>query len=257
MIKLNKISKTYDHDKHFGITNLSLDIHDNELLVILGSSGSGKTTILKMINRLIEPNHGTIEIDGKNIQSINPITLRRSIGYAFQGVGLFPHMTVEENVAIVLKLLKQSWQKRIECAHRLLTLVNLDPIIFGNRMIHELSGGQQQRVGVARALANNPQYLLMDEPFGALDTITRITLQNELLTIHRQLRKTIVFVTHDLFEAFRLATRIAIMHQGIMHQIGTINEIITNPATDYVHDLIQKPLTEFSKIIDSIQTDQK
>jgi osmoprotectant transport system ATP-binding protein len=255
MIKLDKISKKYNDDNRFILNELSLSIHDNELLVILGSSGSGKTTLLKMINRLIEPTCGSIEIDGKNIQSINSITLRRSIGYAFQGVGLFPHMTVEENIAIVLKLLKKSAQECIQCVHRLLTLVNLDPIIFGKKMIHELSGGQQQRVGVARALANNPHYLLMDEPFGALDAITRIALQNELLAIHRKLQKTIVFVTHDIFEAFRLATRIVIMHEGVIHQAGTANEIITNPATDYVRDLIQKPLTAFSKTIDSIKTD--
>jgi osmoprotectant transport system ATP-binding protein len=202
MIKLNNVSKTFDNGKHFIVDDLSLEINEGELLVVLGSSGSGKTTTLKMINRLVEPSSGTIEIDGENIQSFNPVTLRRSIGYAFQEVGLFPHMTVEENVVVVLKLLKIPYKDRIDRAHELLTLVNLDPAQFGQRMIFELSGGQQQRVGVARALANNPHYLLMDEPFGALDAITRISLQNELLNLHTELNKTILFVTHDIFEAF-------------------------------------------------------
>jgi len=252
MIKLSHISKSFDNGRHFIVNDISLEINEGELLVILGSSGSGKTTTLKMINRLIEPSAGTIEIDGKNIQSFDPVILRRSVGYAFQEVGLFPHMTVEENVVIVLKLLKISYKDRINKAHALLSLVNLDPEQFAKRMIFELSGGQRQRVGVARALANNPRYLLMDEPFGALDAITRISLQDELLDLRTELNKTILFVTHDIFEAFRIADRIAVMHQGRLHQVGTKEEILEKPATEYVHDIIQKPLMEFSLIIDSI-----
>lgn len=252
MIKLSHVSKSFEHNEHFIVNDISFEINEGELLVILGSSGCGKTTTLKMINRLIEPSAGTIEIDGKNILSFDPVLLRRSIGYAFQEVGLFPHMTVEENVVIVLKLLKIPYKERIERAHELLTLVNLNPAEFRNRMIFELSGGQRQRVGVARALANNPRYLLMDEPFGALDAITRIALQDELMSLRSELNKTILFVTHDIFEAFRIADRIAIMHQGKLHQLGTKEEILENPATDYVHDIIQKPIMEFTRIIDTI-----
>ena len=252
MIKLNNVCKTFDDGKHVVVDDLSLEINDGELLVILGSSGSGKTTTLKMINRLVEPSSGIIEIDGKNNKSFDPVTLRLSIGYTFQQVGLFPHMSVEDNVTIVLKLLKIPYKDRLERAHELLKLMNLDPEKFAKRMICELSGGQQQRVGVARALANRPRYLLMDEPFGALDAITRISLQDELLRLHAKLHMTIVFVTHDIFEAFRLADRIVVMHQGKIHQVGSKDEIINHPATDFVHDLIQKPSLEFAKIIETI-----
>lgn len=252
MISLKHVSKTYDQGGSYVIKDLSLDILDGELLVILGSSGSGKTTTLKMINRLIDPDEGTIEIDGQNVMQLNPISLRRSIGYAFQGVGLFPHMTVEENIVIGLKLLGISAAERRKQACRLMEMVNLEPHLFSRRMPSELSGGQQQRVGVARALANNPRYLLMDEPFASLDTITRFALQDELLRLNMELRKTIVFVTHDIYEAFRLADRMVVMHQGRIHQWGRKEEILEKPATDFVRELIQKPLYQFSQWMDSI-----
>ncbi|VVC75596.1 Glycine betaine/carnitine/choline transport ATP-binding protein OpuCA [Aquicella siphonis] len=252
MIKLSHISKTYDQGGTYIVNDISLDILDGELLVILGSSGCGKTTTLKMINRLVDPTSGTIEIDGRDIMQMDPIKLRRSMGYAFQGVGLFPHMTVEENIVIALRLLGIPAAQRRMDAGRLMELVNLDPVLFSQRMPSELSGGQQQRVGVARALANNPHYLLMDEPFASLDAITRMSLQDELLRLHSELRKTIVFVTHDIFEAFRLADRMIIMHHGTIHQTGRKQEILDKPATEFVYELIQKPLLQFSKLTDSI-----
>ena len=208
MISLKHVSKTFDDGQHFAINNVSLDIHDGETLVLLGSSGCGKTTLLKLTNRLLDLTGGTIEVDGKDIAGRDPIALRRSIGYVFQGIGLFPHMTVEENVAMVLRLIGWSYQKRRERAHELLRIIGLDPETYAGRFPEELSGGQQQRVGVGRALAANPAYLLMDEPFGALDALTRDSLQQELLTLKLKLNKTIVFVTHDIFEALTLGDRI-------------------------------------------------
>ena len=240
MIRLSEVSKTFDGGLTFAVRDLSLEIAEGETQVLLGSSGCGKTTTLKMINRLIEPSSGKIEVDGQNIIDRDPVELRRSIGYVFQGIGLFPHMTVEENVSVVLRLLGRSPMERHERARELLSLVNLDPDVFAQRFPRKLSGGQQQRVGVARALAANPAYLLMDEPFGALDALTRDTLQQELLRLKERLRKTIVFVTHDIFEALTLADRIAVMHEGRLQQVGSKGEILSNPATDFVRGLFEK-----------------
>lgn len=242
MIKLINVYKSFDNEITYAVNNVSLTVNDAEILVILGTSGSGKSTTLKMINRLIEPTRGTIEIHGKSIQEQDPILLRRSIGYVFQNIGLFPHMTVEENITIVLRLLEKSPQEQHAAAHELLNLINLDPARYLKRMPSELSGGEQQRIGVARALANNPSMLLMDEPFGALDSITRHILQKEILHLNLQLKKTIVFVTHDILEAFRLADRIAIMHQGYLVQIGTKKDIIENPANEFVRELLSSSL---------------
>jgi osmoprotectant transport system ATP-binding protein len=207
----------------------------------LGGSGSGKTTTLKMINRLIEPTSGAIEVDGQNVLAQDPVELRRSIGYVFQGIGLFPHMTVGENVSIVLRLLGRDKQEQRSRAEALLSLVELDPKEYLERFPADLSGGQQQRVGVARALAADPAYLLMDEPFGALDALTRDTLQQEVLRLKERLGKTIVFVTHDIFEALTLADRIAVMHEGQLEQVGPKEEILAEPATEFVKGLFQKP----------------
>ena len=241
MIKLEKVSKSFDNGQTYAVRDVSLHVASGELLVLLGSSGCGKTTTLKMINRLIEPTAGTIEVGGNNVRDQEVITLRRSIGYVFQGIGLFPHMTVEENISVVLRLQGRPKRERKERARELMDLVGLAPEDFKVRYPKELSGGQQQRVGVARALAADPACLLMDEPFGALDAITRDGLQEELLHLKERLLKTIVFVTHDIFEALRIADRIAVMHAGRLEQVGTKDQVLRAPATEFVRDLFEKP----------------
>jgi len=237
MIKLTRVFKTFDAGRSYAVKDLSLSVGMGETLVLFGSSGCGKTTTLKMINRLIEPTKGIIEVGGKDIMDHNPVDLRRQIGYVFQGIGLFPHMTIEQNVEIVPRLLGWSIPSRRERMQELLDLVGLPAESFAQRFPDELSGGQQQRVGVARALAANPTYLLMDEPFGALDALTREALQQQLLTLKNQLKKTIVFVTHDLHEALLIGDRIAILHEGHLEQIGTKKDILDMPATQFVQDL--------------------
>ncbi len=239
MITLEQVSKSYDGVSRT-INNLSLEVLEGEILMLLGSSGCGKSTLLKMINRLIDPTEGRIYLDGKDIQQQDPIELRRSIGYVFQGIGLFPHLSIRENISMVPRLL--GWPKdRINSRYRkLLELVQLSPEIHAERFPDELSGGQQQRVAVARALAADPAYLLMDEPFGALDAITRDSLQQEFLDLNQRLKKTIIFVTHDIVEAVTLGDRIAVLHKGQLEQIGTPEEILENPATDFVSELFSK-----------------
>lgn len=243
MIRLAAVSKTYDGGQTYAVHDVSLDVPEGETLVLLGSSGCGKTTTLKMINRLVEPSAGAIEVDGRNIMDRDPVELRRSIGYVFQGIGLFPHMTVEENITIGLRLAGSSKEERRQRARELLELINLDQTM-ATRYPAELSGGQQQRLGVARALATESKYLLMDEPFGALDALTRDTLQQELLKLKDKLQKTIVFVTHDIFEALTLADRIAVMHQGHLEQVGTGRDILSQPATPFVKELFGKPAAQ-------------
>ncbi len=246
MIKLTKVSKSFDDGRSHAVMNLSLLVNAGETLVLLGSSGCGKTTTLKMINRLIEPTDGSIEVGGKDIRSLDPVKLRRRIGYVFQGIGLFPHMTVRQNVELVPRLAGELTRKRKATAHELLELVGLSPKEFAGRFPEELSGGQQQRVGVARALAANPEYLLMDEPFGALDALSRESLQQEMLRLKERLEKTIVFVTHDIFEALLLGDRIAILHEGRLEQVGTKKEILSSPATPFVKALLSKPARQLA-----------
>lgn len=220
------------------VNGCTCEIESGQLVVILGPSGCGKTTLLKMVNRLYEPTSGTIYLDGNDIRKLQATKLRQQIGYVIQQSGLFPHMTVAENIAVVPKLLgwsRTQYQLRID---ELLTLIELPPLDYRNRYPSQLSGGQQQRVGLARALAGDPKVMLMDEPFGAIDAITRETLQNEILRLQRQLKKTILFVSHDVEEALRLADKIMILQRGQIVQFDTPFNILTRPANSFVSDLI-------------------
>jgi osmoprotectant transport system ATP-binding protein len=236
MIEIEGLTKTYDATTV--VDDVSLKVEDGEITVIVGTSGSGKTTLLRMINRLVEPTSGIVKINGLDTRDTPPYELRRRIGYAIQGHGLFPHRTVGQNIGTVPQLL--GWERgKIDArVDELLNLFELDPAQFRNRMPSELSGGQQQRVGVARALAAGPKVLLMDEPYGALDPIIRAKAQDDLLAIQKQFQTTIVLVTHDMEEAIRLGDRIAVMDQGKLLQYTTPEEIISHPATKFVDELI-------------------
>lgn len=238
MLKIENVSKVYKGGKK-AVKNISLDIQKGEFICFIGPSGCGKTTTMKMINRLIEPSDGRILINGENIMEKDPVELRRQIGYVIQQIGLFPHMTILENITLVPKLLKWSEQKKKERALELLQLVDMGPEYL-DLYPNELSGGQQQRIGVLRALASNPPLILMDEPFGALDPITRDALQEEFKHLQRTLNKTIVFVTHDMDEAIKLADRIVILKAGEIVQVGTPDEILRNPANEFVEEFIGK-----------------
>jgi len=220
------------------IDDLSLTIAEGEFVVVIGRSGSGKSTTLKMLNRLVEHDRGRIVFAGEEIRRFKPEELRRRMGYAIQSIGLFPHWTVEQNIATVPELL--GWQRsRIrDRVTELMELLDLAPETYRVRYPHQLSGGQQQRVGVARALAGDPAVLLMDEPFGSLDPVTRDALQHEIVRIHKASGKTILFVTHDIDEALRLATRIVLLDHGRIVQVGTAREILEQPATDFVSDFV-------------------
>ncbi len=237
MITFDRVSKRYNG--RAAIDNLSLEILRGETLVLLGRSGSGKTTALKLINRLIDPDDGVIRLDGNDLQSLDPIQLRRQIGYAVQQIGLFPHMTVEENIGIVPKLLGWSESRIQERVTELLGIIGLPAEDYRKRHPLKLSGGQRQRIGVARALAADPPVILMDEPFGALDPLTRQQLQNEFLTIASELHKTIIFVTHDVQEAAKLGDRIAVMEEGKLIQLATPDELLNNPATPFIEEFMR------------------
>ena len=236
MIEIDAVTKAYGPTR--AVDNVSLTIESGEIAAIVGTSGSGKTTLLRMINRLVEPTAGTIRIDGKDNRAVPGHELRRGIGYAIQGHGLFPHRTVAENIATVPNLL--GWNRRRIDARvdALLALFHLEPARFRDRMPHELSGGQQQRIGVARALAAEPAVLLMDEPFGALDPIIRGKAQDDLMAIQRNFATTIVLVTHDMDEAIRLGSRIAVMDEGRVLQYAKPAEMIARPANDFVEALV-------------------
>jgi osmoprotectant transport system ATP-binding protein len=236
MIRFDNTSKAYAGVP--AITGLNLTIERGELLVLLGPSGSGKSTALKMINRMVDHDSGRILLDGQEIYSFNVQDLRRRMGYAIQSVGLFPHWSVARNIATVPRLLGWSEHRISQRVDELLTLFDMEPAQYRQRMPHQLSGGQQQRVGVARALAADPDVLLMDEPFGALDPVTRASLQLELLRIHRASGKTIVLVTHDIDEALLLATRIVLLQQGRIAQAGSPLELMQHPANDFVADFL-------------------
>jgi osmoprotectant transport system ATP-binding protein len=239
MIRLVEVTKRYEGAEAPAVAPLTMEIQRGEFICLVGPSGCGKTTTLRMINRLVEPSGGQIWIDGQDVTHVGADELRRHIGYVIQQVGLMPHMTIGQNVGLVPSML--GWdKKRIEArVDELLELVGLDPSIYRSRYPKQLSGGQQQRVGVARALAADPPVMLMDEPFGAIDPIARDRLQGEFLQLQQRIRKTIVFVTHDIDEALRLGDRIAIFGEGSrLAQIGTPLEILTNPADDFVRSFI-------------------
>lgn len=236
MIEFKNVTKRYASDV-LAVDNINLEIEDGEFICFIGTSGSGKTTSMRMINRMIEPTDGEILIDGKNIMDINPVNLRRQIGYVIQNIGLMPHMTVKDNILMVPKLLKWNQSKLDETAERMIRLAEL-PEEFLDRYPSELSGGQQQRIGVVRALAADQDIILMDEPFGALDPLTRDTLQIMVKELQEELGKTFVFVTHDMDEALKLATRIVIMSEGQIVQVGTPDEILSNPANEFVAQFI-------------------
>ena len=236
MIEIDGLSKVYDGTTV--VDAVSLEVEEGEIAVIVGTSGSGKTTLLRMINRLVEPSAGTVRINGLDTRATPPYELRRRIGYAIQGHGLFPHRTVAQNIGTVPKLLGWDRRKIDGRVDELLNLFQLEPRQFRDRMPAELSGGQQQRVGVARALAAEPNVLLMDEPYGALDPIIRAKAQDDLLAIQKQFRTTIVLVTHDMEEAIHLGDRIAVMDQGKLLQYAAPQEIIARPATPFVGELI-------------------
>ena len=237
-IQLDAVSKQFPKEAYLAVDHVTFQVNAGELVVILGPSGCGKTTLLKMINRLYEPTSGQILVSGVDVQNIPATQLRREIGYVIQQVGLFPHMTIGQNIAIVPKLL--GWEKaRIESrVAELLNMVNL-PESYRIKKPRQLSGGEQSRVGLARALAANPQILLMDEPFAAVDAITRRHLQYALIGIQRRLHKTILFVTHDVEEALTLADKIAIMNKGKLVQYGQPLQILNHPANDFVEELVQ------------------
>ena len=237
IIRFEQVTKAYGDQVI--LKAFDLKIRKGEFLTVIGSSGSGKTTMLKLINGLSAPTQGKIYIDGKDISQENQTLLRRNIGYVIQGIGLFPHMTVRKNIAYVPSLLNQHDKERTRKAvERLIGVVGLEQEML-DRYPSELSGGQRQRVGIARALAANPDILLMDEPFGAVDEITRKMLQSEIIRIHEQLGVTIVFITHDIKEGLKLGTRVMVMNKGLVEQLDTPDHIRNTPATPFVKELIE------------------
>ncbi|WP_431098180.1 ABC transporter ATP-binding protein [Polaromonas aquatica] len=238
MITLDSLTKSFGGSTQSAVDGLSLTINTGEICVLIGPSGCGKTTTMRMINRMVEPDSGRIEVGGRDVTKMDPVELRRSIGYVIQQVGLFPHMTLAENVATVPKMLGWDSARIAKRVDELLDMVHMDPSIYRGRFPRELSGGQKQRIGVARALAADPPVMLMDEPFGAIDPITRARLQDEFLRILRELGKTIVFVTHDIDEAIRMGTRIAILRSGKVVQYDTPERILAHPADSFVESFV-------------------
>lgn len=244
MIRFNAIHAGYPNHTEDILHGVTLEVPEKKTLVLLGGSGSGKSTLLKCLLRLLPLRFGSITLDGENIRTLDRVALRRRIGMVFQGIALFPHMTVGENVGLVLRLMGGSKRANARRVEEMLELVGLPPREFLHRYPHTLSGGQQQRVGVARALATNPSYLLMDEPFGALDAITRRRLQEEIKQLRQTLDITILFVTHDIAEAVMLGDRLAVMQNGHILQTGSVRELMEQPVDATVRDLVATPLQQ-------------
>ncbi|OAD63671.1 glycine/betaine ABC transporter ATP-binding protein [Pediococcus parvulus] len=236
-LEMKHLSKIYGGNK--AVDDFNLDVKKGEFICFIGTSGSGKTTTMRMINRMLNPTEGSIKLNGEDVLKADPVKLRRKIGYVIQNIGLMPHMTIRDNITIVPKLLKWSEEKRNERAKEMIKMVEL-PEEFLDRYPSELSGGQQQRIGVVRALAADQDLILMDEPFGALDPITRESLQDFVKDLQMRLGKTLIFVTHDMDEALKLATRIVVMSHGKMIQVATPDEILRHPANEFVENLIGK-----------------
>jgi osmoprotectant transport system ATP-binding protein len=238
-IAFQEVTKQFPGASKPAVDGVTFDVEEGALCMLVGTSGSGKTTLLRMVNRLIEPTSGAIIIDGKNVLEEDPIALRRRIGYVIQQVGLFPHLNIAENVRVTAEIAggwsKERLNQRVD---ELLNLVGLPPSEYRKRFPRQLSGGQQQRVGLARALATDPAILLMDEPFGALDAITRARMQDELMRIQRDVRKTILFVSHDMEEAFKLGDVVAVLSEGKLVQLGSPVDLLANPANDFVRKLV-------------------
>lgn len=254
MIEFKNVYKKYENNDNTAINDLNLQIKDGDFFVLVGPSGSGKTTTLKMINRLIKQTSGEITIDGKNIDDFDLREMRLQMGYVLQNIALFPNMTIEDNITIQPESLKWSKEKRHQVAWDLLEKVGLDPDKYAKRLPNELSGGEQQRVGIVRALASNPKIVLMDEPFSALDPISRNQLQELVLKLHAEMKMTFIFVTHDMNEAVRLGNTIAIMRLGHLEQIGTRDEIVHNPKNNFVNGFFKNQQNDDKKlklIIDS------
>jgi osmoprotectant transport system ATP-binding protein len=259
-IHLEKVGKTYPGTKVPAVEELTLDVQEGEILVLVGPSGCGKSTTLRLINRMIEPSGGQILLDGEDVTKVNPDKLRRRIGYVIQQIGLFPHQTISQNIATVPRMLGWDKDKTKARSEELLGMVGLDPDQYRDRYPKELSGGQAQRVGVARALGADPDIMLMDEPFGAIDPITRERLQNEFLRLQGELRKTIVFVTHDIDEAIKMGDKIAILgERSTIRQIDTPERILAYPVDDFVDDFIGTGSTikglNFLKVSSLVLTD--
>ena len=237
-IEYRNLTKRFDGTSRNSVDHVNATVEEGEMITILGSSGCGKTTLLKMTNRLYEPSEGQVILFGEDISTVDPVVVRRRMGYVIQQVGLFPHMTIEENIGVIPGLLKWDKEKIRTTVTDLLILVGLDPDEYRSRYPAQLSGGQQQRIGLARALVTDPKIMLLDEPFGAIDAITRLSLQNELLRIHEGTKKTFLLVTHDINEAFKLGNRVMIMNDGKLLQFAAPKEIIQNPADEFVRTLI-------------------
>lgn len=254
MIEISHLKKSYNKSKQPILDDINLKIESGEFITLVGTSGCGKTTLLKTINQLVKQDSGNIYIEGQDVSKVKAEHLRRHMGYVIQKIGLFDHLTIGENIAIVPEILKWAEDQINERVDAMLGLVNLDPDQYRDRYPHELSGGQQQRVGIARALAADPDILLMDEPFGAIDAINRDYLQDQLLRIQQRTQKTIVFVTHDLDEAFKLGSRILIMNQGRIQQFGTAWEILKRPANSFVENFVNHDgALRFLKFIEARQ----
>ncbi|MFN3168464.1 MAG: ATP-binding cassette domain-containing protein [Phycisphaeraceae bacterium] len=247
-VQLINLCKRFPGASGWAVDRVNLSLAPGRLLVILGESGSGKTTTLKMINRLIEPTRGSVSIDGEDVRDRDADQLRRVIGYAFQGIGLFPHLTIAQNVGVTPQLLGWPTKNVAARVDELLEMVGLEPKAYRDRLPRELSGGQRQRVGVARALAAGPRLVLMDEPFGALDPLTRDALQSEFRALHERLGLTTIMVSHDITEALLLGDEIAVMCNGELHQHGPPGDLLNRPATEYVRRLMAMPRTQSDRV---------
>jgi osmoprotectant transport system ATP-binding protein len=252
-IEFDRILKRFDHSTP-ALDGVSLAVAPREFLAVVGPSGSGKTTLLRLINRLTDPTDGIVRFAGEDVRTFDPIALRRRIGYVFQGVGLFPHMTVAENIAITPRLLGWDRKKREARADELLELVRLAPSTYRNRFPRELSGGERQRVGVARAIAAQPRVVLMDEPFGALDPLTRNAIGQDYRRLHEELGLTTVMITHDILEAVLFADRIAVLHRGKLIEEGTPHKLMSAAEHDYVRELMQTPRTQAERLRKLMET---